>query len=354
MEQKTQLKQELKPSLLLRLGPYIDLLTKPAQDLLESHNIALTVKTKPPWFYRGELLPKEPVYTPEEITRVEEQIRYEFDGIELEIAQEIVSCLDHRGYFTGRVEEIAQHYGVEPQKVERVRVFITKNIEPLGTACKNLEEFIRLQVEELYPGQKDLLQEVLLVLRGKSKDKKALEVLSRLRLTPFEGRVEYTGGVVDMVFEHDGQEWYVFLFDEFLQASSEDPRLAFVLELRRRLLRSLAQLIIERQEDFLLGKGPLKAMSLSHVAERLGVSLSTLSRLVSSKYAKTPTGTHPIRLFFQREGKQGLSKEEILKAIKEVLQEKGKDLSDRQVSELLKQKGIHIARRTVNKYRKML
>lgn len=355
MEPKAQLKTQLKPSLVLALGPYIELLTKPAQELLqEGYHIALTVRTKPRWFYQEELPPKEPAYVPEEISKVEEQIRYEFDGLELEIAQEVISCLDHRGYFVGSVEEIAKHYKVKPQKVEEIRVFITKNIEPLGTACKNLEEFVKVQLEELYPNAQELHQEVLKALRGQSRDKKALDVLSRLRLTPFEGRVEYKGGVVDIVFEHDGHEWYVFVFDDLVEPSAQDPRLAFALELRRRLLRGLAQLIVKRQEDFLLGKGPLKAMSLSLASKELGVSISTLSRLVGSKHAKTPTGTYPLRLFFQRESKQGLSPEEILRAIKEVLEEKGKDLSDRQVGELLKQKGIHLARRTINKYRRML
>jgi DNA-directed RNA polymerase specialized sigma54-like protein len=49
--------------------------------------------------------------------------------------------------------------------------------------------------------------------------------------------------------------------------------------------------VIERQEDFLLGVGPLKALELTEVAQKLGVSVSVISRLVSNKYVKHPPGS---------------------------------------------------------------
>ena len=62
----------------------------------------------------------------------------------------------------------------------------------------------------------------------------------------------------------------------------------------------------------------------------------------------------PLRSFFLRETKEGYSKEEIMKAIKEILQSEKCRLSDQGISKLLKDRGIHIARRTVNKYRRIL
>jgi RNA polymerase sigma-54 factor len=125
------------------------------------------------------------------------------------------------------------------------------------------------------------------------------------------------------------------------------------LDLRRNLLRGCVNLVVERQEDFLLGVGPLKALELTEVAQKLGVSVSVISRLVSNKYVKTPTGIYPLRLFFQRRSKGGYSREQVLRAMKEILQKHGK-LSDAKVAELLKEKGIELSRRTVCKYRRML
>jgi RNA polymerase sigma-54 factor len=111
--------------------------------------------------------------------------------------------------------------------------------------------------------------------------------------------------------------------------------------------------VVERQEDFLLGVGPLKALELTEVAQKLGVSISVISRLVSNKYVKTPAGIYPLRFFFQRRSKGGYSREQVLRAMKEILQEHGK-LSDAKMAELLKEKGIELSRRTVCKYRRML
>ncbi|MCX8164406.1 MAG: LacI family DNA-binding transcriptional regulator [Aquificaceae bacterium] len=353
-----------KVNLLLKLDNSLELLVKTSEELLQelereqekSAHVKLTLRTKPRWFYQDY---KEPQvsYTQSEIKKVEEQIRYELDGVDLDIARDIVANLDHRGFFVGNVRDIAGHYHVEEEYVEEIRDFIRKEIEPLGVASKNLEEFILSQLEELYPKEKELHAEVLRVLRGQGRDNRAKEVLSRLKLTPFEGEgVVYKGGSVDVVFEFDGSEWYLFLMDDFwdVEAVGAGKPLAFILELRRRLLRAVGELILERQAGFMLGKAPLKSLTLSEVASRSGVSLSTVSRVVSRKYASTPVGIYPLRMFFLRESKKGLSREEILKALKELLEGEGKGKSDAELSRMLSQRGISMARRTVNKYRRMI
>ncbi|MEJ5338423.1 MAG: RNA polymerase subunit sigma-54 [Aquificaceae bacterium] len=353
-----------KTSLLLKIENSLDLLLKTSEELLqelelkqeELPHIKLTLRTKPRWFYR-EYTEPQPTLTQSEISRVEQQVRYEFDGTDLEIALEILSGLNHKGFFSGKIEEIAGFYGVSPDYVEDIREFIMREIEPLGVASKNLEEFILLQLEELYPGEDSLHREVIQVFRGGSKDTRAREVLSRLKLSPFEGgEAVYRGGSVDVVFEHDGSQWYVFLMEDFwdVEATGSLKPLAFILEVRRRVLRTAGELILERQAGFMLGKEPLKSLTLSEVAGKAEVSLSTVSRVVSRKYARTPVGIFPLRSFFLRETKEGLSREEILRALKEILQSEKSHLSDEELSKILRERGIKIARRTVNKYRRML
>ncbi|MFN4012985.1 MAG: RNA polymerase subunit sigma-54 [Aquificaceae bacterium] len=353
---KVQTGLRLKPSLLLRVEGALELLTKTTEELLQEietkHEAKITFRFKPPWFQEDYQEPQG-VYIQSELQRVREQVRYEFDHLDLDIAYEIIDQLDHRGFFVGDTKAIAQAYGVSQDYVEDIRDFIKREVEPLGVACKSLEEFLLLQVEELYGKDEELFREVKEFLKGKNKSQRAREVLSRLKLSPFEGEATlYKGGRVDVLFEYDNHQWYVFVMDDFWDV--EEKSLAFILELRRRVLRLVGDMIVERQEDFLLGRGPLKTLTLSQVAQRAGVSLSTLSRLVSRKYAKTPTGIYPLRLFFQRNTKDGYSKEEILRALKEILQGEGKGKSDREISLMLQKRGIKIARRTVNKYRNML
>ncbi|MEN3027886.1 MAG: RNA polymerase subunit sigma-54 [Aquificaceae bacterium] len=351
-------------NLLLKIENSLELLVKTSEELLqelekkqqENPQLKLTLRTKPRWFYKDYQEPQIS-YRQSEIRGVEEQLRYEFDGKDLEIALEIVANLDHRGFFRGNLKDIALHYRVDEEYAEDIREFIKREIEPLGVACKNLEEFLLLQMEELYPDKKALYEEVLAVLRGKSRDLQARELLSRLKLSPFEGEVAvHQGGSVDMVFEFDGSEWYVFLMDDFwdVEAVGAGRSLSFILELRRKLLRTVGELILERQAGFMLGKEPLRSLTLGEVAEKSGVSLSTVSRVVSKKYARTPVGIYPLRTFFLRKSKGGMSREEILKALKELLEGEGKGKSDAELSRLLSRRGINIARRTVNKYRRML
>ena len=354
---KIKTKPALKPSLLLRIENGLELLSKTSDELLqeleEKPNIKLTLKTRPKWFYKDFAEP-QPKYLQSEIKKVEEQIFYEFDGLDKEIALEIVAHLDHRGFFVGDIEKIAKQYGVSKDYAEDIREFITREIEPLGVACKNLEEFILVQLEEFYPKEEDLHKEVIRLLRGESKDLKAKKILSTLKLRPFEGEeVIYKSGSVDMVFEYDGDQWYVFVMDDFWHVENYKT-LAFILDLRRKVLRAVGNLIVERQGEFMLGKGPLKSLKLSQVAESLGISLSTVSRIVSNKYAKTPVGIYSLRFFFQRETKGGYSKEEILKILKAVIEKEGKGKSDSELASILQKRGIKIARRTVNNYRRIL
>lgn len=349
-------------SLMLKIENSLELLTKTSEELLqelekaESPHLKLTLRRRPKWFYREQTSP-QPVHIQSSISKVEEQVRCELDGLELDVAYEILANLDHRGFFRGSVEEIARHYGVEEVFVEEVRDFIRREIEPLGVACKSLEEFILLQVEEFYPDEKELAQQVLAVLKGESRELQARRVLSELKLSPFEEEgAPAAGGSVDVVFEYDGAEWYVFLMEDFweVEAVGAGRPVAFLLELRRRLMRTVAELILERQKGFLLGQEALKSLTLSHVASRAGVSVSTVSRVVSRKHAKTPRGVYPLRSFFVRESKEGLSTEEVLRNLKELLEKEGRGKSDRELSHMLSQRGIKVSRRTVTKYRRIL
>ena len=123
----------------------------------------------------------------------------------------------------------------------------------------------------------------------------------------------------------------------------------------------VAQRIVEVQRDFLEnGREFLKPLTMSEMAERLGVHETTVGRAVSGKYMQTPHGVFELKWFFTPGVKMAdgavMSPERIKAALAELVGEEpaGKPLSDQDLAEGLKARGMPIARRTVAKYREEL
>ncbi|MDQ7083157.1 MAG: LacI family DNA-binding transcriptional regulator [Aquificota bacterium] len=114
--------------------------------------------------------------------------------------------------------------------------------------------------------------------------------------------------------------------------------------------------IIEVQGDFLKGEGNLRTLLVKDVASKLGVSESTVSRLINSKHVKTPQGTYPFRFFFVRESVSGISQEELMRKIREIVasEDPSRPYSDEEIAGILSSQGFRVARRTVAKYREIL
>ncbi|MEM1326050.1 MAG: RNA polymerase factor sigma-54 [Bacteroidota bacterium] len=120
--------------------------------------------------------------------------------------------------------------------------------------------------------------------------------------------------------------------------------------------------ILNYQKDYFLNGDDrkLRPMILKDIAEIIDLDISTVSRVVNSKYVQTEFGVKNLRAFFS-EGMQTNSGEEVSTIeIKRELEDivaaenKRKPLSDDKLTKLLKEKGYSIARRTVAKYREQL
>ena len=120
--------------------------------------------------------------------------------------------------------------------------------------------------------------------------------------------------------------------------------------------------ILDYQEDYFYegDETRMRPMILKDIADMTGLDISTISRVVNSKYIQTHFGIYPLKYFFS-EGMQTDSGEEVsTREIKKILQncidaeEKRKPLTDDRLSAILNEKGYQIARRTVAKYREQL
>lgn len=134
------------------------------------------------------------------------------------------------------------------------------------------------------------------------------------------------------------------------------------IQQRQHTLMTTMQAIIDFQKEFFLtgDETKLKPMILKDIAEKTGLDVSTISRVVNSKYIQTQFGIYPLKFFFSEgmktEDGDEVSTHEIKKVIKELIEneDKKKPLTDEQLMKILNSKGYPIARRTVAKYREQM
>ncbi len=127
------------------------------------------------------------------------------------------------------------------------------------------------------------------------------------------------------------------------------------------LMKTMHSIADYQKAYFLEGdETKLKPMILKDIADLIEMDISTVSRVVNSKYVSTPYGTFLLKSFFSEslstnDGEE-VSTREVKKILTDVIEaeDKRKPLTDEKLSQILKEKKYNIARRTVAKYREQL
>ncbi|WP_368565470.1 RNA polymerase factor sigma-54 [Pseudoxanthomonas sp. UTMC 1351] len=130
------------------------------------------------------------------------------------------------------------------------------------------------------------------------------------------------------------------------------------LSMRYDTLLRTARAIVERQAGFLSqGDEAMAPLTLKEIADEIGMHESTISRITTGKYMQTPRGTFELKHFFavRLEG-ASVSGPAVRAMVRRLIESEpaGKPLADEAIAGLLARQGIHIARRTVAKYREQL
>ncbi|GAB3903438.1 RNA polymerase factor sigma-54 [Mucilaginibacter boryungensis] len=131
---------------------------------------------------------------------------------------------------------------------------------------------------------------------------------------------------------------------------------------RQQTLLKTMNAIMQYQYDFFLtgDEKSLKPMILKDIADKIGMDISTVSRVANSKYVQTEHGTFLLKSFFseaiQMESGEEVSNKEVKKILEEHIgkEDKRHPLADEKLTEILKDSGYNIARRTVAKYREQM
>lgn len=129
--------------------------------------------------------------------------------------------------------------------------------------------------------------------------------------------------------------------------------------MRMRTLEQVSLSIIKHQKEFFYdSSGVMQPLTYSVIAQDIGKSESTISRVVKHKYAETPYGIFAFKDFFtstagRDDNYESISRHKVKNCIIRLIESenKKKPLSDQELVEILKREGLNISRRIIAKYR---
>jgi RNA polymerase sigma-54 factor len=341
---------------------------------------------------------------------------------EYEIASFIIGSLDADGYLRRDVEslvdDMAFRAGISTDADEVVKLLgVVQELEPSGVGARDLRECLLLQLRaskqtrDTVNGERILedhfqefsnkhFQKIMSRLGLSEEDlKRAMARIVKLNPAP-GGETDYTYTdqaqqiIPDFVLEEQDGVLHFSMprfsvpelrvnkkyADLLLEAKGSSERAqkeaaTFVrqkldsakwfveaLKQRQNTLSKTMSAILEYQHDYFVtgDEADLKPMVLKDIAEKTGFDISTISRVVNSKYIETHFGIFPLKYFFSEgmENKEGeeVSTRELKKALQECVdaEDKKKPLTDEQLVEEMGRRGYKVARRTIAKYRGQL
>jgi len=133
------------------------------------------------------------------------------------------------------------------------------------------------------------------------------------------------------------------------------------IEQRQQTIERITREILKFQKDFFEeGPSKLRPLTMSQVADVVGVHETTVSRAIANKYIQTPHGLFDMKYFFtpgyKGESGESVSNTSVKDRIAKIIEGENTahPLSDQQIVAILGKEGITIARRTVAKYREEL
>lgn len=332
------------------------------------------------------------------------------DARDKKIVGLLIDALDENGYLAQPLEEIAELLPAELEitldDLETALAQLQYLDEP-GLAARNLSECLALQLKALpedVPGRELALRLVtqhldLLAAHDFTKLKKALHcddsslraaqaLIVQLNPKPGEKYESRAADhvVPDVIVERSKNGWRARLNPEamprlrvnqmyanILQQRGEKNALQlagqlqearwFIKNLQQRFdtILRVSQAIVERQHHFLEhGEIGMRPLVLREIADQLELHESTISRVTTQKFMRTPRGVYELKYFFSSglatESGGACSSTAIRALIKQLVGEENarQPLTDSRISEILAQQGILVARRTVAKYRESL
>jgi RNA polymerase sigma-54 factor len=330
----------------------------------------------------------------------------ELDEAGVSIGMLIIGNVNDDGYLDEDLGTIAEEVGVELEQVEGILQRI-QEFDPVGVAARDLKECLLVQarvngitdplVLSIIRERLDLLQKRDFRGIARWAEVSVEEVARAARvigaLEPRPGRqfsVEEPIYITPDLFVHKiGDDFHVVLNEDGMpklrvssayrdvlshrdRASKETreyvrERLRSAIWLiksihqrQRTIVRVMESIVRFQREFFERGTEFLRPLNLRDVAEDIGMHESTVSRVTSNKYVQTPHGLFELKFFFNSSIEtldgNSIASESVKEKIRTIIrtEDATHPLSDQQIAKMLRQASIHIARRTVTKYREAM
>lgn len=344
------------------------------------------------------------------------------DDREHQIADYLIGNLDDDGYLRrdlgSIVDDIAFSQNINTTEEELLELLkIIQDFDPAGVGARDLQEclLIQLRKKEVQTQIVELATEVVekqmdeFSKKHYDKIQKKLEIDDEtlreviqeiLKLNPrpgnsmADGQKSYQQVIPDFTITIDEGELllglnsrnapdlkvsreYNKMFEEYSKTKDKANKEASMfikqkldgarwfidaIQQRNQTLLFTMNAIMEYQQDYFLtgDETLLKPMILKDIAEKVGLDISTISRVANSKYVQTPFGTFLLKTFFSESLSTDSGEEVSTREVKKILSDcigaenKKKPLTDDKLAKILKEKGYNIARRTIAKYREQL
>ena len=323
----------------------------------------------------------------------------------LEALRFLVGSLDDRGYLTTTLSDLAllSHLPLETMQ-EAAKLL--KTFDPPGIGAESLADCLLIQLT-LKGREKSVAARIIrdhfeLLVRRRIPDlarktglapdviQEAIEAIGTLDPAPGRRFADDANRVVvaDVSVEQDHGEWKITLNSDYIPrlrlsntykdliakgklTKSESDYLReklrsgkFIInaiEQRQRTIERITREIIKHQGEFFAeGVAKLKPLTMTQIADIIGVHETTVSRALANKYIKTPHGVFAMKYFFtsgyQSDTGESVANTSVKEMIADIVaaEDPGKPWSDQEIVALLEAKGLKIARRTAAKYREEL
>jgi RNA polymerase sigma-54 factor len=359
-----------------------------------------------------EFLEKVPVTRTTLAESLLEQLHFlNLPAEQMTIAEFLIGSLDDRGWVVTPMAEIVEALGRPLEEVERMLI-VVQALEPAGVGARDLRECLLIQldargdrdtmpwrlihdyfdhlVNRRFPEIARLLKVTVEEVQGAADEIATLNPRPGTSVSADDPKYV----TPDLLVERVDEEYVVMLNDrnvprlrissayetvirekkkadataeqkqtrDYIQGKLASAKwLIQTIEQRRRTMIKVMNCIVREQREFFdKGIAFLRPLTLAQVARQIDMHESTVSRVCSGKYVQTPRGVFELKFFFssglETDDGEDVSARTAKDIIKTLIDEEDKKdpLSDQRIAELLHERGLHIARRTVAKYREQL
>jgi len=340
----------------------------------------------------------------------------ELDDEELLTGEEIIGNIDEDGYLRRDLGSIVQDLNlthgtqISLEKAESTLRKIQR-LDPVGIGSRSLQEclIVQLEADPADPQTKALALRILsefyddFTMRhfedltkklciSTEELKKVIELIQHLNPKPGEGEFSAQENYIvpDFIVTKSEDDFIITLNDrnipplrinraykelmskrkkngvsteakDFIRQRFEAAKwFISSIHQRRETMLKVMRTIVEKQRQFFETGEGLRPMIYKDISEVIEMDISTISRVVNSKYVQTDYGVFSLRHFFSdsistSDGDE-VSNKEVKRKLRTLIDAEDplKPLSDHKLAELLNAEGLNIARRTVAKYREAM